>query len=175
MDYKKRVLNSRNRYSEAQAKKLEPKVKRKNRKPEQESVLECLSWLKRNGFDCDIIEAKASFSVQAGRYLRSQAVAGMSDLVGNDKDGRACFIEIKAKGRRSTLKAHQAEFLIRKIKSNCFATVATSEQELAEIYSRFIECLNLNQAHAQEYLLSQLPGAQSPGTAPVDDVDDLPW
>lgn len=173
MDYKKRVANAINRYSDKQAKKLEPKVARKNRKPEQESVFECLSWLKRNGFDCDIIESKATFSVKAGRYLRSQAVAGMSDLVGNDKDGRACFIEIKAKGRRSTLKEHQFEFLARKIKSNCFATVATGEDELEEIYSRFLECLNLNQSHAQEYLLSQLPGHQSPGTAP--DVDDLPW
>ena len=104
------------------------------------------------GFSCDVVESKAVYSAQAGRYLNSQAVAGFPDIVGCDALGRALFIEVKASGKRSTLKEHQRRFLIEKIDKNAFAVCVDGPDLLLKFYREW------HQVEAKKaYLLKVLP------------------
>lgn len=167
MDHKKRVSGAMNRYLEKESKKLEPRPKRNNQKPEKAVVESCMFWLKQKGFDVHVVESKAVFNPKAGRYLSSQLVPGFSDICGNDSNGRAVFIECKAPGRRSTLREVQFKFLSNKIHSSAFAVVVDSHELLETYYSKWI---SLSGSEAREYLASVLPKCHSPG---ID--DDFPW
>lgn len=174
MDYKKRVANAIEKYNRKQCKEKKPRATR-NKAPEKEVVKICLGWLRSSGFDVHVVEAKAVFSAKAGRYLSSQTTPGMSDIVGNSPEGVACFIEVKAKGKISTLRENQRQFLINKIHSNCFAVVVDSQDTLQSCYSKWQACRQLNAQHAKEYLLGLLPN-QKPGIElELDSVEDLPF
>lgn len=113
------------------------KVTRKNKKPEQETVKFCMKWLEDSGFSVHIIESKAVYSRSAGRYLSGQTVSGMSDCVGCTPHGIGAFIEFKAKGKCSTLKPHQRQFLKDKILRGCFAVVVDSKELLSQYYVKW--------------------------------------
>lgn len=122
-----------------------------------EKIVEKLSLeeCKALQFDVDIIESKATFSKNANRYLKSRsAPEGISDIVGNDSNGIAVFIELKAKGKLKTLRPKQREFLIRKIESCCFAVVIDNPENITKYYLRF---LSLPKIERQAYLKSILP------------------
>lgn len=127
---------------------------RKRGKPEKTVEASCLLWIKAQGFDVDVVEA-SSYDPILRKKGSSKTTAGFSDLVGNDTDGLALFIELKAKDRRSTLSQLQRIFLIKKIKLNCFAVVVDSHEKLAQYYSGFkaLKTKELRQA----YLLDCLP------------------
>ena len=115
---------------------------RKNKSPERDFVKgEVLPWLKMNGFDVNVVEAKAVYNVKAGRYMTGQTDAGLSDIVGNDRDGMAVFLEIKAPGKRGVIRNkkhwHQREFLLRKIETNCFAGCFDSIEDLDRVYQAY--------------------------------------
>lgn len=93
-----------------------------------------MAWLSSNGFSCNVVEAKAVFNQRAGRYISSQAIPGMSDIVGNDKHGTAVYIELKSKGSRSKASDKQLAFLKEKILTNCFGVVVDSVDLLKELY-----------------------------------------
>ena len=153
---KQRVKLALERHFEKASKPKSVRAK-KNSKPEAETERELLAYMRGLGWSVDKVEAKAVFSHKAGRYLRGQAAPGFSDLVGNMNDGRAVFVEVKAKGRRYTLREEQRAFLTEKIASNAFACVVDSVALLEEIISGF--------RHApspKAYLLNMLPIKSAP-------------
>lgn len=144
------------KYLDKQIKQSKPK--RKNKKPEKDVQYAVEQWLEKNGFDYDIVESKSVYHEASGRYLHSQTTVGFSDIVGNDSHGIACFIELKAPGRRSTLRERQRDFLTKKIKSNCFAVVVDSPKLLADYYDEWIEIRRKKSKEgARQFLLSLLP------------------
>lgn len=134
------------------------KPKRKNKKPEKEVEKLVMEWLERHSFSCHVVESKAVYSARAGRYLRGQTDAGVSDIIGCDRNGISVWIELKAPGRRSNLSDNQFRFLSDKIRLNCFACVVDSVELLEHYHGKFIHyrVQNLKEKAAQ-FLLDQLP------------------
>jgi hypothetical protein len=124
-------------YGRANQPKEVTKRKTRNKSPERDLSKLIMSWLKVNEFDCTIVESKAVYNQKAKRYLKSQAVPGFPDIVGNDSRGTAVYIELKAPGRLSTIKDRQREFLLRKIKSNCFAVCVDGVGRLEKTYEHW--------------------------------------
>ena len=103
-----------------------------------------------------MVEAKAVFSVATKRYTGKTTSFGLSDIVGNSSTGLAIYIELKAPGRRvgSAIRPKQREFIIRKIKTGCFAIVTDSAQYANEVWLKFQP---LDYEQRVELLLSELP------------------
>ena len=110
---------------------------RKNDKPEKVLEKQILIWAVNHGLSLHVVESKAVYSVAAGQYLRGQAEAGLPDLIGNLAE-LSVWIELKAKGRRGTLKEHQRDFLIRKVEQGSFASCIDSVDQLSELLSTFL-------------------------------------
>ena len=152
-DYKARVKAATEKYLT----KNDPnKVHRKNEEPERELQKEVIKWLNSIGWDVDSIDSKAQFSEGQGRYISQNAKPGISDVVGNDPNGIAVYIEMKAPGRRSSLRHNQRLFLLRKIKTNCFAIVADSKEFISTAYKRW-SLDYADRAKRNAILLSLLP------------------
>lgn len=111
--------------------------KRKNKTPEKDLEREVMKWLNQNDFSCHVVESKANYSASANRYLRGSTVPGMPDIIGCDPLGFGVFVELKAPGRRSTLRSAQKDFLLTKIKLGCFAVVCDSVYSLADCYGKW--------------------------------------
>jgi hypothetical protein len=133
-DYRKRIEDAITKHHAKTAKRKG--VKKKNGKPEQLVVKAVMEWGKRVGCDLHIVESKAVYSKAAGRYLHTQTSESLPDIIGNWKD-LSLWIEVKAKGRRSTLKPHQKDFLERKIQQGCFAVCVDDVQDLDLIFQKF--------------------------------------
>lgn len=136
-------------------KKTKPR-KKKNSAPEAALVKNFLKFAKQHKalFDLNVIEAKAVYNQQAGMYLSGQVASGYPDISGNDKFGHAMFLEAKAPGKRSTLRADQYEFLMRKIEMNCFAICFDSIQYFKDTYKTW-HALNIDDR--KNYLINELP------------------
>ena len=107
-------------------------------KPEKITEVEVLAMCSQLGFDVSVIESKATYSKNLERYTKSKsAPVGISDIVGNDDRGMAVYVELKAKGKLSTLRPAQKIFLLRKIQSGCFAVVVDSADLLFDLYSQW--------------------------------------
>jgi len=132
---------------------------KRNQQPEKEVVKDIMNWLGKNRFYCNVIEAKAVYSVSAGRYLSGQVSAGYSDISGNDCEGLACYIEAKAPGKRATLRSDQREFLESKVQSNCFAVCVDGVHGLADSYGKFKNLTNLKDR--RKFLTNLLPKPRS--------------
>ncbi len=163
---------------------IEPTPKRKNKNPEKLVERDVLLWCKKNDISVDVIEAKAKFNTTTGAYTGRAASHGLSDLIGNNIQGMAVFIELKALGRRvgSALHERQRKFLTNKIQTNCFAVVTDAVDHLEKVYRHWLSLPTSEERI--KYLLSELPQHnprqlnldQSPGTLfDVTDEDDLPW
>ena len=142
---------SMEKFSARQLKKAAPRAKR-NENVEGPVVLEIKNGLNILGWDLQVIESKAVYSESAGRYIGGQTKAGTSDLVGNTPDGIAAFIEVKAKGKRSTLRPDQHMFLSEKIMRNCFAICADSLDSAKSQYEGWLAADN-----KKKYLGESLP------------------
>jgi len=152
-EIKNRIIKSIAKYQEKQIPKA-PRAK-PNGKPEEKVVKEILAYFRGLGFSLNVVEAKASFSETAQAYRSSTVKAGFADLVGNSPMGLATYIEVKSKGRRSTLREDQRIFLIDKIKTNSFAICADSVQYCQDIISKFKSCSTIHEK--QDLLLKALP------------------
>lgn len=112
--------------------KNKPRQK-KAKKPEADFLLQLKKHIERNhGWDLHIIEAKTGYSESSQRYTMNHAPVGYPDLSGNTRDGRAIFIEVKAPGKRSTIRPDQHAFLTRKIEHGCFAICTDSIENFEE-------------------------------------------
>jgi hypothetical protein len=121
----------------AGVKRTQSRAGKKNGKPEKVLEKQVLTWASNHAIHLHVVESKAVYSASAGRYLRGQAEAGLPDLIGNI-EGLSAWIELKAKGRRGTLKEHQREFLVRKIEQGCFAVCIDSVDQLASVLAAFL-------------------------------------
>lgn len=156
---KARVKAAIERYELRQTKTSEPK--RHNQKPEKEVEKSVLEYMKSLGCKLTVVESKAVFSQSSGRYLSGQTIAGFPDIVGLNSQGLFLGLELKALGRRSTLKNHQRLFLTQIIHSNGFACVTDSVSHLSSLYSKFL--LETNLEKRQALLLQDLPYKQNEG------------
>lgn len=147
-----------NRFYEREAKRASRKP-RKNQKPEFEFKKVCKRWLDENGWCCDVVESKAVYNFEAGRYDHGQAEAGFSDIVGvTPYFGVAAFIELKAPGKRSTLKQHQRDFLLKKIEAGAFAVCIDSTELLDATFRTWCDLRQMRKfERAKSYLVEQLP------------------
>ena len=133
-EYKKRVEAAINKWSTKQL----PKPKRKpNKNPEGEFVLVLKKHLESQGFSIDVVEAKAVFSEESQRYTNGKTRPGFPDMVGNSPSGISVWIEVKAPGRRNTVRPDQHEFLIGKIATNCFAIVCDSTEYFDRAWNEY--------------------------------------
>ena len=128
--------------------------KKKYNKPERQTENDCLIWCRSKNIFVHVVES-SSYDPIVGRKTFSRATPGMPDLIGNTANGNSVYIELKAKQRRSTLKEHQREFLIAKIKQNCFAVVVDRVEKLDQYFREFCKLKNLEMR--QTYLLDCLP------------------
>lgn len=132
--------------------------KRKNEKPEKIVERLVMAWCKKHKLDVSVVECKGVYNAKTHTFLHGMTEPGYSDLSGNNELGMAVYIELKAKGRRSTLRSKQKEFLERKIRAGCFAAVVDSPELLEEIYYNWGNYINKNMiAEAKQYLLGQIP------------------
>lgn len=134
-DAKKRIEAAIHKWSKKQLPK--PERKKKNDKPEARFVLELKKYLTELGWDVTIIEAKANYSEESGRYTHGAVASGYPDISGNLPNGLACYIETKAPGKRSTIRPAQHEFLTRKISTNCFAICCDSIEYFEKVFSEW--------------------------------------
>lgn len=135
---------------------------RKNKKPEQKTVNACMEFFKDFGFSMHIVESKAVYNVRAGRYLTGQTVSGFTDSAACTPNGIGCFVEFKAKGRLSTLREAQREFMMEKIIKGCFSCVVDSAERLKRIYADWTKLKNLGGDEATAYLLAEMPKKKKP-------------
>lgn len=133
----------------------------KNAKPEEEVKRVVMAWLKEHGFSCHVVEAKAVYSKRAGRYVSSQTTPGFSDIVGACPNGLAAFIELKAPGKRSTLREGQRAFLVEKIDKGAFAVCVDSVECLATVWEAFEHRVRMEPQLARALLLRHLPQERS--------------
>ncbi len=136
----------------------ESRPKRKNRKPEKLVEIEVLAWAKEMGMSLHVVESKAVYSRAAGRYLHSQTSESLPDLIGNFGEF-SVWIELKARGRRSTLKDHQREFLVRKIQEGCFACCTDRMMHIDHLFQTWLKA---GEMYRQKYLMDDLPRKRHP-------------
>lgn len=126
--------------------------------PERDVQDEVIKWLRSNGFSINVVESKATFDLKSNRYIGQSVKQGFVDLVGNYKTGLSVFIELKAPGRRYTLRDNQRKFLLEKINSGCFAVCVDSVMLLKNQFERFMLHHSRQQFDlAKEFLLTALP------------------
>lgn len=147
------MMFARSQSKSMNSKTLEPK--RTYKSPEKDLEALVLDWLRLNKFDVNVVEAKAVFNPKIKRYISGMTTPGFPDVVGNDCDGNAVFVELKAPGRRSTIRDDQYRFLMRKIESNCFAVCIDSLGMLQQLYNGW---KSLDRDDRQDFLLTQLRG-----------------
>ena len=136
-DYKARVRSSLMNFLDKEAKQRdrEGKPTRRNKTPEKDLQSEILKDCKKHGFELYITDNSAKWDNDAGRYVISTDFeSGMSDLTG-DREGKPCYIELKAPGQRATLRDHQRAFLTRKIDRGCFAIAADSWGMILRVFA----------------------------------------
>lgn len=142
----------------------------KRQSPEKEVEKEVIEWCRKRGFDVSVVESKAVFSRSAQRYLRGQTEAGFSDIAGCDDCGRAVFIELKARGKKNTIRPAQVEFLLRKIRLGAFGVCVDSVDCLNDFYINWSILKKESEEKAKNYLLSVLPKSNQ-----KEYTDDIPW
>lgn len=107
--------------------------KRKALKPEKIVEADILSTCKQLGLDVSVVDSKMHFT-QKGFLQESETEAGFSDITGNTSDGISVYIELKARGKISTLTQKQKKFLIRKAEAGCFAVAVDRAEVLVRLF-----------------------------------------
>jgi hypothetical protein len=136
-EFKKRVEAAMLRHHD----KLIPKAKRErktNDNPEARVSLAIKNHLTALGWSVDIVESKAVFSAATQSYAFGKTRPGFSDICGNTDSGHSVYIEVKSKGKRSTLRPAQLDFLSEKIRTNAFAIVADSIEYVDLTYKTWL-------------------------------------
>lgn len=119
-------------------------------KPEKIVEADVLAACKEMGLDVSVYDSKAVYSEKRRCYMKNPHVEeGHPDLAGNNQNGVACYIELKAVRKLRTVTPLQLAFLRRKIESGCFAVVVDSADLLFQHYLAWRQ-------QGQQYLLEQL-------------------
>lgn len=137
----------------------ERKIKAKNQRPEKDVEYECLVWMRQQGWDVQIYEAKAVWNPKARRYLSQSMKAGTVDCQGLMPGGVFVAVEFKAPKRISTFnlaKNHrQRQYLIEKISFGAFGCVVSSATRLEQIYNSWRDLKSPEEKRT--YLMACLP------------------
>ena len=132
---------------------------KKNKSPEREVAMACVSWLESNGFIGNIYESKATYDPRRGVYRQQAMKAGHADWAGVDSSGIAAAVEFKAPGKLSTFNIDknflQRQFIINRISIGSFACVVDSASLLSSIYSHWLSLSDRDERI--KYLMSMLP------------------
>lgn len=162
-DPKQQRLDGVKRAMENHHRKLLPKTgqqrkpPRKNSKPEEQLQKATTKLLRSMGFSIQVVESKAVYNPKKGRYLSGQTKSGTSDIYGCDPVGFGVFIEMKAPGKRSTVKQHQVEYLWDKIRRGAFGYVCDDNEKLKTDYSQWLRLRKKNKLAAINFLKRKLP------------------
>lgn len=164
MTYKLRVKNAVENYLIKQNK---PKSARRNSKPEKQTQIECIAFMRSIGWSIDIYEAKATWNPEQQIWKNQGMKSGTVDCIGCTNNGHSVFVEFKAKGKLSTFNRDenykQRNFLIDKINHGAFGCVVDCKDLLAEIYLKWIVYHKSGQQQdAINFLLSSLPQKTKP-------------
>lgn len=140
--------------------KLLPKEPRpKNKRPEKDVEHECLLWMRAQGWNVQIYEAKAIYNPKTRRYISASMKAGTVDCQGVLPGGTFVAVEFKAPGRISSFNAsknfRQKQYLIEKITYGAFGAVVDSASRLEQIYKTWRDLKTA--AEKKSYLISVLP------------------
>lgn len=147
---------------------------RRNDNPEAQFEIELRKEFVSLGFSMHKVEARAVYNYEAGRYMQGQAVKGMPDYIGCVPGGVAAFVEAKAPGRRSTLKEHQREFLLDKIKRGCFVCCVDTVVLLRHTWAQWENLVTTNRPiAARAWLIESLPKQRVSEQAGLFDGEDI--
>lgn len=164
-DYKARIIKAINKF-ETKHVLVNDKPKRHNEKPEKEVEKEVLAWLRK--IDCFInVYDSAAQPDSYNSIKRVHVKSGTPDLIGCTAEGVFIAIELKAPGRRSTLKEHQRYFLTRVINNNGFAACIDSVSNLRDLYNAWIRTDINDRA---DLLLKDLPALSKVESGPLFDI-----
>lgn len=163
LSFKERIARSVEKFNSKDANeinKMQGKSK-KNKTPEKDVAKECLTWMRSQGWDVEIYEAKAVYNPD-GTYRNSHMKAGVCDCMGITPIGVPVYVEFKAKGCRSTFNAddnhRQREFLLKKIEYLGFGVVIDSVERLETTWAEYIRLKNgWGESAARDFLMDQLP------------------
>lgn len=131
-----------------------PKAKEKRLTPELDLQKEIHSWLLSSGFFAFRVESRAQFDQATGNTIYSQTTVGVSDEIAVHNTGLFCAVEIKAPGKRSTLRDSQRNFLHSVIASNGFAACVDSVEHLSSLWTSYN---SLDLSLRKSLLLRDLP------------------
>ena len=132
--------------------------RKKIKDPEKLVEKDVRKWFEKMRFDFSVVESKAVWNNEAGAYIDGQTESGFSDIVGNNRHGLSMWVELKAKGKRSNASVAQVQFLLRKIKTNCFAVVVDGSSILDRYYSEWLQYIDSGDyIGGRKYLKSLLP------------------
>jgi len=128
-------------------------------KPENQVYQAVVIWSRINNFWLHRIESKATYSSRLKMYTyNTPAPKGFPDVCGLGPNGEPVFIELKAKGKRSTLRIEQYQFLKTAIERQAFAVCIDDIDDLATQYQTYTSLLkDSGYKEAAKYLLSRLP------------------
>ena len=112
-------------------------IRKKNLKPEKYIEKLVIAWCHKRSWFINVIESKAVYNIRAKRYLYGMAKKGHVDLVGSTDKGQYVAIELKAKGKLSTLRIEQWKFLYTTISKGGFGVVVDSDQMLDELWQSY--------------------------------------
>jgi hypothetical protein len=150
MNYKDSVRNAINNHYKRN--EIKP-ARRKNKTPEKDVVREVMEWAGRHEVDLTIVDSRAVFNPITGLYTSRCTSEVFPDLCGN-YHSLAVFIEVKARGRRSTASDQQKQFLARKILQGCYAVVADCPEYIEETIAQFMA---MSPFDRKDFLLAELP------------------
>jgi hypothetical protein len=147
-----RIRASIERLSEREDKKYRSR-KRKNNNPEELVVKSLQYYFNTCGFFVCGYESKAKFI--NGVWRTSGLNVGTPDLIGVDNEGYFMAVEVKAKGKRSTLRREQREFLTKTIMCGGLGICADSVEYFQEVYEEWKKLDSVNERRI--LLMSKLP------------------
>lgn len=131
--------------------------KRKNSRPEETVVTDLMLFYKRNKFFIKNYESKAK-NIN-GVWRTSGLSDGTPDLMGVCPNGYFHANEVKAPGKRSSLRPNQREFLMRVILNNGFAICSDSVEHTKKLYDKWIKEKELKKK--RDLLIQDLPVKRS--------------
>jgi hypothetical protein len=149
--------------------KKEAGPKRRNEAPEKIVEKECMAWMRSQGWQVEIYEAKATYSPSQKRWRSSSMKKGTTDCMGVLPDGTALAVEFKAPKKLGSLRDDQRSFIEGRIKMNTFACVTDSVARLKEIFSKWNDLRYCTPIKAQEYLEGTLPKKRKSSKSEEDD------
>ena len=136
--------------------------KKKNGTPEKLVEKDVLLWCRNAGWFVGVFEAKSVYNKSAGVYISSTMEYGTPDILGISNNQTMVAIELKAVGRRSTLREAQRKYLIEVISRNGFAVVVDSVDLLAKYWRLYLGSIN-----KKALLLSFLPKNKTEDNSPI--------